>query len=321
MATNAIRDQLTLLELAKRSSDGNLLEIAEILEQTNEMLEDAVWLEANGRDHHTITIRTSLPTGNWRTLNSGVPTEASSTRQVVEGIGMLESYSQVDKKLVTLAPNPQQFRSQEDLAFVEGLSQTLQETVVYGNAMVNPEQFNGLATRYSALSQANVHGNGGTGSDLTSVWIIQWGRTRVHLIYPRGSKSMGISADDLGEDTVTDGDGNLYQAFRTHFTIDAGLTVRDDRCVQRLANIETTGSSNIWDHTVAIDALNLMLQRGRGCVFYGNRTIMSQIDKNAVDKTNVQYSVGEEFGREINFFRTHPVKLVEKIVDTEDALT
>jgi hypothetical protein len=167
---------------------------------------------------------------------------------------------------------------------------------------------------------ANVHGGGGTGSDLTSVWIIQWGRTRVHMIYPRGSKSMGISADDLGEDTVQDDDGNLYQAYRTHFTIDAGMVVRDDRCVQRLCNIETSGASNIFDHTVAIDALNLMLQRGKGCVFYGNRTIMSQIDKNAVDKTNVQYSVGEEFGREINFFRTHPVKLVEKIVDTEDAV-
>jgi len=321
MAVKTMRNQLTLVELAKRVGDGNILEIAEILEQTNEMLEDAVWLEANMGDHHLITVRTSLPSGSWRLLNKGVPPEASSTRQIKEGIGMLESYSKVDAKLVKISPDGPRFRSQEDMAFVEGMSQTLQETLIYGNVDVNPEQFDGLANRYSAAALANVHDGGGTGSDLTSVWIIQWGRTRVHMIYPRGHRSMGVQVTNLGEDTVQDADGNEYQAFRTHFEINGGLCVRDDRCVQRYANIETAGSTNIFDENFLIDALTLMLQRGKGSIIYGNRTIQAQIDKQANIKTNVYYTVGEEFGRPVSYFRGIPVKLVEKLVNTEDQVT
>jgi hypothetical protein len=322
MAVLTMRNQLTIVELAKRQYDGNMLEIAEVLEQTNEMLEDAIWLEANGATHHVITIRASLPEGDWRVLNDGVGKKASATRQEVEEMGMLEAYSEVDSKLVELAANPQEFRSQEDLAFVEGLSQQLQTAIIYGDFTANPEQFNGLTTRYNALSLANVHDGGGTGSDVTSIWIIQWGKTRIHLIYPKGSRSMGVSARDLGEDTVAGQTANTqFQAFRTLFQIHCGLVVRDPRCAQRYANIETSGASNIFDPNVMIDALNLMPQRGKGCVIYGNRTIMSQVDKNAADKTNVQYTVGEEFGREVNYFRTHPVKLVEKLVNTEDAVS
>lgn len=317
----ALRSQLTLVELAKRTGNGNLLEISEVLQQTNEMMEDAVWIEANMGDHHLITVRASLPTGTWRTINYGVASEASSTRQVKEGIGMLESYSKIDAKLVKLAPDSSRFRSDEDMAFVEGMSQTMQYTMIYGDLDANPERFDGFASRYNALSLANVIGGGGTGSDLSSIWVIQWGRTTVHCIYPRGSATMGVDVTNLDEDTVSDGAGGEYQAFRTHFEFNMGLCVRDDRCVQRYANIETAGSVNIFDENNLIDALNLMPQRGKGAVIYANRTILSQIDKQANVKTNVNYSVGEEFGRMVTYFRGLPLKLVEQIGDTETALT
>jgi hypothetical protein len=320
MAVQTLRNQLTLVELAKRTHDGNLVQITEILNQVNEMLDDAIWIEANGITTHKATIRTSLPTGTWRRLNMGVPSEASSTRQILEGMGMLESYSKVDVDEVDLAPDPAGYRSGEDMAFVEGLSQTLMETIIYGNALVDPEQFNGFATRYNALSMPNVWGGGGTGSDLTSIWLVQWDRNKVHMIYPRNSRTMGIRVRDLGEDTVSDGAGGEYQAYRTHFKVNAGMVVRDYRCVQRYCNIETSGSSNIFDDNVLIAALNQMPNRGRGAVIYANRTILTQMDQYANDKTNVFYSVGEEFGRPITYFRGIPVKLVEKIVDTEDAV-
>lgn len=322
MATNTVRDQLTLVELAKRSSDGNILQIAEVLEETNEMLEDAVWVEANGMTSHVITVRTSLPTGTFRILNDGVPSEASSTRQIEEGIGMLESISEVDAKLVDLAPDPGKFRSDEDMAFVEGLSQTLQQKTIYGNRLVTPAEFTGFANRYNDVSLANVHDGAGTGSDLTSVWVIQWGEARCHMIYPRRHKTMGIAADNLGRELVAGQTANTqFLADRTHFHVDGGLCVRDDRCVQRYCNIETAGSTNIFDDAFLIDALNLMLQRGKGAIIYMNRTLLSQVDKQANNKTNVQYTVGEEFGRPVTYFRGNAMKLVEQLVNTEDAVT
>jgi len=44
---NTVQNQLTLLELAKRSNNGNFFEIAEVLNTINEVLQDAPWVEAN----------------------------------------------------------------------------------------------------------------------------------------------------------------------------------------------------------------------------------------------------------------------------------
>lgn len=327
MATLDTGAQLTLVELAKRTNNMNLLVIAENLSRKNAILQDAFWVEANQLTSHKITQRQSLPSGTWRQINAGVPSEASQTKQIVEPIGMLESYSKVDATLVKLAPNPQQFRSQEDLAFVEGLGQTLATAIFYGDIDVNPEQFDGLASRYGLLANASVHGAGGTGSDLASLWIIKWGERQdgVHMVYPRGNRMMGVEVSDLGEDTVQDGSGNEYQAFRTHFQLNAGICIRDTRSIARVANIETAGTTNNFLDTsnptdnIVITALNQFVDL-TGAVIYVNRTIKTQMDIQAKDKTNVYYTVENVWGRPTTHFQGIPVRLCEALLDTEDAV-
>jgi len=313
-----VQSQLTLIELAKRTNDKNLLTIAEVLTQDHPILADAVWLESNQPTSHVGTKRTNLPTGTWRRLNKGVATEASATTQVTEPMGMLESYSKVDAKLVSLAPNKAEFRSQEDLAFVEGLSQTIETAIIYSDFATTPEKFDGFTPRYNSLALANVADNGGSGADCQSLWIIQWGATKVHLIYPPGG-SVGIKVQDLGELTVYD-DETIpapYQAFMTHFTMDCGLYVHDDRCVQRIANIETTGASNLLDDDLIIASLNLMPQRGGGpgTAMYASRILLTQFDIMAKDKTNVNYTSDTAFGEMVTRFRGVPIRLCEAIVD------
>ena len=80
---------LTLIDWAKRlDPDGKVPVIAELLSQSNEILEDFVLVEGNLPTGHRVTIRTGLPTVYWRQLNQGVPTSKSTTAQVDEGIGM-----------------------------------------------------------------------------------------------------------------------------------------------------------------------------------------------------------------------------------------
>ena len=323
MSTLTVRGQLTLLELAKRTANKELLTIAELLNETNEMLDDAVWVEANQLTSHVTTQRTSLPTGHFRSINEGVEGESSSTKQIVEPMGMLEAYSTVDKKLVDIAPNPMEFRSNEDKAFIEGLGQTLQESIIYGNRVDNFKEFDGFSVRsdWDAIADSYVYGAGGTGNDTTSVWLVQWGVDKVHLIYPKGSQTMGIKRQDLGEQTVYDDSYNPFQAYRSHFMADCGLVVRNPRNVQRIVNIETSGSSNILDDDDLVKALNQMTQRGQGAVIYCNRTILSQLDILAKDRSNVSYTSAEVFGKQVTLFQGHPVRLVEQILDTEDAIS
>lgn len=322
-ATLAVRSQLTLVELAKRTVDGNLIAISEVMAETNEILQDAPWIQANQTTGHLITRRHSLPSGTWRKLNKGIAAEASSTTQVTEAIGMLEAYSKVDKKLVDIAPDKVSFRAGEDMAFVEGLSQNIADTIIYGNMGSNPERFNGLATRFDELGDDNVIGGGGTGSDCTSIWIVQWGPNLCHLIYPKNSASMGVQARDLGEDTVQDDDSNEYQAYRTHFTVDCGIAIHDDRCVCRYCNIETADSAttNIFDEDVLIRLLRKLPYNGKGAVIYANRTILTQMDIRGKDKTNVNYGTENIFGIPTTTFRGIPVRRVDAILDTESALT
>ena len=72
----------TLLDVTKRlDPNGKIDTIAEILTQTNEILEDMVWLEGNLPTGHRTSVQTSLPTGTWRRFNEGiVPTKSTSTQ-------------------------------------------------------------------------------------------------------------------------------------------------------------------------------------------------------------------------------------------------
>src|SRR5690606_492066 len=104
--------------------------------------------------------------------------------------------------------------------------------ILYGNTVTNPERFLGLAPRYSTLDPTEadsaenvIDGGGDTASEQTSIWIITWGPDATHGIFPQGSQG-GLQFRDLGEVTLEDAEGGLYQGYRSHFKWDLGLTVR-----------------------------------------------------------------------------------------------
>ena len=316
---------LTLSELAHRKDpNGNLSTIAEVLTEDNEILLDAVNLEANDTFSHKITRRSSLASGTWRKLNSGVASEATQTMEVTEGIGMLETYSQADVDLVMSAPSPMQFRMDEAAGFLEGMSQTMATTFIYGNSNTDPEQFTGLAVRMDSLAATqNVIGEGGTGSDLTSVYIVQWNPRYVHMIYPKGS-SVGLLHEDLGIETVYDGSSTRFRAYVDRFQWKVGLAVKDPRSIARLANIESAGASNLFDEDNLITLLGKMPMGARGSVIYANATVKTQMQIAIKDKTNVNYTAdgGDGLsGMPLLRFQGFPVRKVDAIVNTEAALT
>lgn len=315
-------NSLSIAELTRRKDpNGDPAKIAEVLAQSNEILLDAPWYPANDIWSNKTVQRSSLPTGQWRAINEGVTPSSSTTNEVWDVIGLLEDYSQPDKELIDNDPDPTQARSDEDMAFVEGFAQTEASAIIYSNHFATPKQPHGLAPRLNALSQANVYGAGGTGSDLTSIYIVQWGRTKVHLTYPRNRNDFGLVKTDKGVDTVRLSTGKQYEAYVTHFQLYLGIVVKNPRCIARIANIETSGSSNIFDEDLLIEALNDMPMRGKGATIYCNATILTQMDIAAKDKANVIYGEANIWGVPTMTFRGVPVRLVEAILDTESAVS
>lgn len=336
---------LTYADWAKRmDDDGKTAVIIELLSQTNEVLDDMLVLEANGPTSHKTTVRTGLPQATWRLLNYGVPNAKSTTAQIVDGIGNMEVYSVIDKDIADLNGNTAEFRLSEDQAFLEGMNQQMAGTLFYGNTSVNPERFMGLSPRYNTVTTTtaqtayNVIDAGGTGSTNTSIWLVTWGPNSAHGIFPKG-KITGLQHRDMGEWPVLDSNGNTYQAYRTHFKWELGLTVRDWRYIVRIANIDVTllsggNAANLINALIrAVHRLPTapvqasseqrtdapgggQMNMGRVAI-YCNRTIRTYLDIQAVNKTNVLLRLDEWQGKVITTFRGIPVRTCDQILSNE----
>src|SRR3990172_1769088 len=192
---------LTLADWAKRlDPDGKVPSIVELLSQTNEILMDMQWIEGNLPTGHRTTVRTGLPTAAWRLLNQGVTPSKSRTVQIDEATGMLEAWSEVDKDLAELNGNTAAFRLSEAQAFIESMNIEMAQTLFYGNSSTSPEEFTGLAIRYSDLSAdnaQNIVSGSGVGADNSSIWLVCWGANTVHGIFPKGSKA-GLVHEEIG---------------------------------------------------------------------------------------------------------------------------
>src|SRR5882672_1118949 len=98
---------LTYADWAKRLDDGyHVATIIELLSQTNEILDDMLVVEGNLPTGHETTVRTGLPQATWRLLNQGVPNAKSTTAQIVDTCGNLETYSVIDKDVADLNGKP-----------------------------------------------------------------------------------------------------------------------------------------------------------------------------------------------------------------------
>ena len=339
---------LTYADWAKRMDDGyRVAMIIELLSQTNEILDDMLVVEGNLPTGHKTTVRTGLPQATWRLLNQGVPNAKSTTAQIVDTCGNLETYAVIDKDIADLNGNTAEFRLSEVRAFLEGMSQQVASTLIYGNQFTNPERFTGLAPRYSTVTTAscqtanNVLDAGGTASTNTSLWIVCWGSDTWHATFPKG-KITGLQHRDMGEWPVTDSASNTYQAYRDHFKWEIGLVGRDWRYCVRVANIDIatlTGVSaaNLINLIVrglyklptapasasaiqTSDTPEVRADMGR-TVIYCNRVIRTYLDLQAMNKTNVLLRLEEFDGKVVTTFRGIPVRTCDAILNNETQVT
>ena len=324
--------QLTLADWSKRiGPDGKIDPIAELLSQTNEILEDIVFKEANQPTSHVVAVRTGLPAVYWRAYNAGVPSSKSTTAQITEPCAMLEARSHIDAKLLELNGNSAQFRLSEESAFIEAMNQEMTGKIFNGNVGADMKTFSGLATRYSSTTAGN--GNnvilaGGSGSDNASMYLVVWGEQTVFCPFPKGSRA-GLRSRDLGEESVQDAAGGWYQAARSLFQWDSGLVVKDWRYVVRIANIDVSdwvGVTGTQAATAATNLIKLMMRAiaripnfsmGRAA-FYCNRSIQEGLMIQALEKSQNALSVQEalsQFGQKMNqlTFMGIPVRGVDQL--------
>jgi hypothetical protein len=324
----------TLMDVAKRlDPDGKIDTIVEILAETNEILEDMVWMEGNLPTGHRTTIRSGLPAPTWRKLYGGVQPTKSRTVQVTDTCGMLEAYAEVDKALADLNGNTAAFRLSEDRAHIEGMNQEFASSLFYASEATAPEEITGFAPRFNlstAENGENIIRQGNAQPDSTdnaSIWLICWGENTCHGIYPKASIG-GLQMTDKGQVTIenVDGSGGRMEAYRTHYRWDCGLSVRDWRYVVR---IQYNSEDLVGDAASGPDLLDLMTQAldvppsltlGRPA-FYMNRRARSFLRRQMLEKVAGSTLTMEQIGGKLVLaFAGIPVRRCDALLNTETGI-
>ena len=328
---------LNFADIQKRMDPkGMPAKIAELLAQSTPIVNDILWKPSNLPTSHRSTIRTGLPTVNLRRLNQGSAASKSTTAQIEDGMSLLDAWSHVDAKVLELSGYPMQMRFGEGRSFIEAMGQKFENLFFYGDETDDDREFNGLQPRYTSLGD-NVLSAGGTGSELSSVYLVGWGDDKVFGIYPEHCAA-GIKHKDHGErpwQESTDLGGSVLNAYVDQWCWDAGLVVKDHRYVVRIAEVDATEvldpaapPQSLTDYTTNL--LFLMakamhrIPNLQACrpVFYMPRTVFEGFDVQVLARTTANvFATAQVDGQIVTTYRGIPIKVADQLGYAEGVLT
>ena len=311
--------------------DGQLMDFANTLDERLPILADAQFYPANDAMSHRDLREVSLPTPQVVALGDGWASSKNEFSPYTEGMGIYKDRIQVAKDITKISPNPGRERSKREARHMEGFNQGVSNDLLNSTNVTDPEKIRGLTLRYPTLATNGVYNVGGSGSALTSAWMIQWGEDLTHLIYPKNHPHIGVNIEDMGlqfvtTETPTGGSATGSIKKRWDYVTELewwlGWNIKDQRSTKRVCNIPTNlYSGGLTDTLIKkiIEARNAY--RTSGTVFvYVSETTYNALDFLAMDKNNVRYSNDNPWGREIMMIRDMPIRKWDSITDTETAL-
>lgn len=325
-------EALTFTDLRKRMGTDNKIDwILEALAQSNPIMDDIKWTEGNLPTGNQTTVRTSYPHPQLRRINRGVKASKSTTRQVVDTCCLMEAYSEVDVRLVQLAPDKEGLRRSEDTAFLQGFTQDLSKYLFYGDTIKNPDEFNGLGIRYNSFDGDRgdtgyqcINAGGTSDGKQSSVYIVDWGDQGVLGIYPKGSKA-GLNVEDKGEQITLDENGGKYRALVTWFSWDAGLAVKNVRKAACVRNVEIgTGTNKSKARRDLLEKIIIAKNRivnPTKPIAYVNNDVYTEIELMLSDKDNIYVTRQDlQSGMPKLYVQGIEVKQCDALLNTESVI-
>ena len=327
---------VTLADVAKNKNK-EIGQVAEVLVESNPMLEDIGYKEMNEGTTHKESIRSALPAVYYRKANQPIPASKTGIEERSFTATRFDSKSQLDKIVAERGgkENVGYNRWNEAQAHLQAHANELGSLLIYGSPVASNMKTAGLFDIYSTVSASEetskqIIDAGGTGSDNCSILKVHWGEQSLFGVYPKGTKS-GISRMDhsTGGKLVqipgldeNGNSGNLW-GYEEEFVTEHGLVVKDYRQAARIANIDVsdlkTGSAaDLIDLMISANFCIDSLNNGKGC-WYVNRTIAAFLYKQA--RTGVSAGGGLNFanfdGKEVLTFMGDPVRVTDSLLTSE----
>jgi hypothetical protein len=150
-----------------------------------------------------------------------------------------------------------------------------------------------------------------------------WGNQTGHGIYPKGSIG-GLQMTDKGQVTIenVDGNGGRMEGYRTHYRMDAGLTIRDWRYFVRIANIDVSSLNTLANTkdiiSWMIQASERIPEMGKGrAAFYMNRRLREKLRLGILEKVSTNLTFETVAGERVMTFDDIPVRRTDALINTE----
>lgn len=325
-------------EYKQTDGKGRLIDVIETMNNTSQfIMDDWSWMQCNSGTKHTRSIRTGLPTVSWGVLYGGISQSKSSKQTVEDTTGFVEALSSVDQRQLDLyAGNEVAIRSAEGRSFIEAMSQELVTAMFYHNSDTNARLPKGLGARFGTKATSGA-GNqivdaGGSGSDNTSIWFVDWGYDGLSVIYPEGTTA-GVDRQNKGQQRVLDGSGNPYYVEEELFRCYAGFSLGDWQRIARVANIDVSdmraGSVDLYEYlrqgyyklkSRRVNKIMDVNAAGRLAI-YCNRDVLQALDGLATNSGSsdnfTRLKWGEIEGKEVLTYRGIPLRETDALLNTE----
>jgi hypothetical protein len=219
------------------SIDGGIVRVAEVLVEENEALADIPWSAGNlltGDIHYKRTVN---PMAHRRNINQGIKASVSKKEAETDTCMQIASRSVIDMTELKIAPDAAAYLALEARPHIAVMGEQVVRTIFYGD---DAGGVLGIRPRYNKLNgdkKRQIIDAGGTGANLTSVYIVKWAPEEVTGIYPKNT-SMGLEIKTMTDQLVPDKDGELFTAHITDYSQFIGFKLRDERYIARVCNID-----------------------------------------------------------------------------------
>lgn len=332
----AIGTNLVTLSDVAKGKNVQIGKVAEVLVQSNPILDHMPYMEMNEKTVHIESLRSNLPSVYYRKANQPIPATKSRIEERSFSAAHFESKSQID--LMVAARGGQDRvafnRWNQSQGHIQAMAQEHADLLFYGSPSDDARKVAGFSDILSTLSASEpvskqIVSAAGAGSDNTSIWFVDWGPNTCFGVYPAGTTA-GLQRSDNGKvqiigTTETSTTGTFW-GWEEEFMIDHGLVVKDFRAIARVANIDISNLKA--GGTSAADLLKLMtrahyripsaVKTAMGYV-YMNSTIASFLHEQALEKvgTGGGLTFQNYQGEMVMMFLGRKVVICDALLNTE----
>lgn len=290
------------------------------------LFDQAPLLACNDGSMNKTEIITEYPDLQARAYNEGVEAVKSQSNIVVDSTAMFAAYSVIDADMMKRNGNSAKWRANKEAAFTRGFAQGMARRIFQGVKGADLKEFDGFGARYKKACDQVIDASAGktVGAKdvLTDIWLVDWDKTTVHLIYPEQGLA-GLVTTDRGEQDAYDAKGRRFRAFITDYQWAMGLAIEDPRRVIRIANVNVTALKK--DPVAAVDLQTLMIRAqeripdtlGAQAAWYLPSSITEALRLQILQTPRLVLTLDEVAGRRVETYAGVPVhRLAKEVIGT-----